>query len=116
MPRTKKLPTTENRKVEIKQSKIHGLGLFAARNLRKGEVIGLYQGPETEEEGDHVLWIYDEDEQREYGIDGQTETRYVNHSQKPNAYFNGEVLEALRAIKKGEELTHNYGEAWSDLD
>lgn len=109
-------PTTENRKVEIKDSHIHGLGLFAARNMSKGEVIGLYQGPEVDYDGDHVLWIFDEDEEREYGIDGQTETRFVNHSKKANAYFNGEVLEAIQSIKKGDEITHNYGEAWADLD
>ena len=107
-------PPNTNPKVEIKSSLIHGLGLFAARPLREGEVIGLYQGPEVEYDGDHVLWIYDEDQEREYGIDGTCETRYVNHCRQPNAYFNGEVLEALRVIKAGEEITHNYGEAWAD--
>lgn len=107
-------PAHTNPKVEIQPSRIHGLGLFAARPLREGEVIGLYQGPEVEYDGDHVLWIYDEDQEREYGIDGTSETRYVNHCRKPNAYFNGEVLEALRVIKAGEEITHNYGEAWAN--
>ena len=104
--------------VVIRESGIHGQGLFAARRFRKGEVIGLYEGPrvhDEEEDGDHVLWIYDEEADLEYGIDGQNETRFVNHSRRPNANFNGEVLEALRAIRSGEEITHDYGEAWADL-
>jgi SET domain-containing protein len=105
----------ENDKVEIKPSLIHGMGLFATRDLLPGDVIGFYEGPVVEEDGDHVLWIQDEDEGIEYGIDGQTETRFVNHSRQPNANFNGEVLEALRAIRQGEEITHDYGEAWADL-
>lgn len=111
------LPKFENERAEVKESGIHGLGLFAAKSLRKGSIVGYYKGPEvkTEDDGDHVLWIYDEDEEREYGIDGQNETRFVNHSRKPNANFNGEKLVTLRTIKVGEEITHDYGEAWSDL-
>ena len=105
-------PRSTNPKVEIKPSTIHGLGLFAAKPIRKGEVIGLYEGRPATEDGDHVLWIYDENTEEEYGIDGLTETRYVNHSRRPNAYFDGETLEATRGIKPGEEITHDYGEAW----
>lgn len=108
------VPTSTNPKVVIKPSPIHGLGLFAAKRLRKGEKIGLYEGRPATEDGDHVLWIYDEETEEEYGIDGLTETRYVNHSRNPNANFNGEVLEALRKIEPGEEITHDYGEAWAE--
>jgi SET domain-containing protein len=112
------LPKFENERAEVKESGIHGLGLFASKSLRKGSIVGYYEGPEVvseEQDGDHVLWIFDEDEKREYGINGQNETRFVNHSRKPNANFNGEKLVVLRAIKQGEEITHDYGEAWSDL-
>ena len=114
---TQTIPQFDNKNVTIGPSTIHGLGLFAARRIRKGEVIGRYEGPEVtvEEDGDHVLWIYDEDEDREYGINGQTETRFVNHSRSPNANFEGEELTALTTIRPGEEITHDYGEAWSDL-
>jgi SET domain-containing protein len=104
--------------VVIRESGIHGQGLFAARRFRKGEVIGLYEGPrvhDEEEDGDHVLWIYDEEADLEYGIDGQNETRFVNHSRRPNACFEGAELVALTTIREGEEITHDYGEAWSDI-
>jgi len=122
MPKSKKgqlpdyeIPTFKNPKAAVKPSEIHGMGLFATKSLRKGEVIGLYQGEEVDYEGDHVLWIFDEVTEREYGIDGVNETRFVNHCRKPNAYFNGEVLEAISPIGAGDEITHDYGEAWSDL-
>ncbi len=110
MPNT---PISDNPKVRIAPSSIHGLGLFAARKIRKGEAIGVYSGPEVEHDGDHVLWIYDENEEREYAIEGTSETRYVNHSRRPNAYFDGEQLESIRPITQGEEITHDYGEAWA---
>jgi SET domain-containing protein len=112
------LPASQNPNVEIRESGIHGLGLFATRRLRKGEVIGVYDGPrvlDEEDDGDHVLWIYDEEEDLEYGIDGQNETRFVNHSRRPNACFEGAELVALTTIREGEEITHDYGEAWSDI-
>lgn len=111
------LPRFDNHRVVIMESSIHGLGLFSTQMFFKGQTIGYYQGREVEEgeEGDHVLWIFDEEEEREYGIEGHNETRFVNHSREPNANFNGEELVALRGIELGEEITHDYGEAWSDL-
>jgi SET domain-containing protein len=111
------IPVFDNPRVEIKESGIHGLGLFARRMLRKGTIIGIYRGVEVApgEDGDHVLWIYDENEEREYGIDGDNETRFVNHSRSSNAHFDGERLIAQRTIRSGEEITHDYGEAWADL-
>ncbi len=35
--------------------------------------------------------------------------RYLNHSPKPNAEFEGAELYAIRAIKPGEEITFDYG-------
>ena len=46
---------------------------------------------------------------------GQNELRYVNHSRKPNASFYGDELEALRAIRPGEEITHDYGWEWAGV-
>ncbi len=107
----------DNPLVAVKQSPIHGMGLFAQATIEEGSTIGLYEGNEVQpgEDGEHVLWIYDEDEEREYGIDGRNETRFVNHSSSANANFDGEELVALRTISAGEEITHDYGEAWSDL-
>ena len=40
----------------------------------------------------------------------------MNHAKRPNASFFGTELWSLRAIRKDEEITHNYGEAWEELD
>ena len=125
MPKTAIKPKSKSAKktakkpllFEVGDSGIHGKGLFARRKITEGTVIGTYQGPKVftdDEDGDHVLWIEDEDGEI-YGIDGQNELRYVNHSIDANVVFEGEELLAMRDIKKGEELTHHYGDDWLDL-
>ena len=47
----------ENQLIFVDQSPIHGRGLFAASDLSKGEMIGVYEGPEVEEDGKYVLWV-----------------------------------------------------------
>lgn len=100
-------------KYEVRRSPIHGRGLFAVAPIRKGEIIGHYDGPETRHIGAYTLWIEDDD--RTYGISGRNAMRFVNHSCKPNAAFYGRALEALRTIKPGEEITHHYGDDWAHL-
>ena len=98
----------------VRRSPIHGRGLFARAVIPAGQRIGLYEGPVTARDGDYVLWL-DDDDLGEVGIDGQNELRYVNHSRRPNAVFEGQELFALETIPPGAEITHDYGEDWSDL-
>ena len=96
-------------------SRIHGRGLFAARQIVPDEQIGVYEGTPTHEDGTYVLWV--EDEQGEpFGIKGRNELRYVNHSSEPNAIFLGDELIALREIPDGEEITFDYGDEWTAAD
>jgi SET domain-containing protein len=45
----------------------------------------------------------------EIGMNAVNISVYLNHSKTPNLYFNkAEVLEALRDIARGEELTIDY--------
>ena len=97
--------------LSVRESNIHGQGLFAARFIPEGTELGEYEGPVVVESGPHVLWCYDEHD-NEYGIDGQNSLRYVNHSVAPNVEFVGPELMALRDIDSGEELFHHYGEGW----
>ncbi|MHC4952946.1 MAG: SET domain-containing protein [Planctomycetota bacterium] len=98
--------------LDVRESAIHGRGLFAARFIPEGTVLGAYDGPIVDEDGPHVLWVWHDDDSGMYGIDGQNELRYVNHSAAPNVEFSGAELVALRDIHPGEELTHHYGEGW----
>ena len=48
----------ENRNVRrayVADSPIHGKGLFAARALAAGELIGVYEGPRVEEDGTYEI-------------------------------------------------------------
>jgi len=96
----------------ILPSTIHGEGLFATVFIPAGTHLGRYEGPVVDEDGPHVLWVWD-DEDNLLGIDGENDLRYVNHSRDPNVEFIGPDLFALRDIRPGEELTHHYGEDWN---
>jgi SET domain-containing protein len=92
----------------ISASPIHGKGLFARSTIKKGTYLGEYLGPQAKRNGTHVLWVYDG--KREIGRRGLNKLRYLNHSKKPNAEFDGFDLYALKAIKPNQEITINYGE------
>lgn len=96
------------KKVYIKESNIHGLGLFAKNRIRQGEVIGAINPTPVEINGPHVLWVT---EHEGHMVDGPL--RYINHSVDPNAcYYDDLTVVALQDIQPGDEITHNYGDDW----
>ena len=97
----------------MRESPIHGKGVFAKESIGEGTVIGVYEGPEAERDGAYVLWV-ECDDGSFYGIEGRNELRYLNHSSSPNADFDDEELSAVRAIAPGDEITLHYGDAWAD--
>jgi SET domain-containing protein len=97
-----------NPRVYVAISCLHGHGLFARKRLAKGDYIGSYAGRETDQDGTHVLWLYDEDEDHWEGIDGDNEMRFLNHAERPNADFWNTDLYALRTIEPDEEITFDY--------
>ncbi len=99
----------------VRDSEIHGKGIFAGDFIKRDSVIGIYHGPRVQEDGTYVLWI-DCEKDGIYGIDGCNELRFTNHSSAPNASFEGPELIALRDIEAGEELTFHYGDEWEDLE
>jgi hypothetical protein len=101
--------------VEVRESPIHGKGVFAKRHLRANCLVGVYEGEPTTENDTYVLWVeYDDGEV--VGIDGRNELRYLNHSRTANAVFWGDQLFTLRPIEPGTEITFAYGEDWDDTD
>lgn len=107
MPGNKK-----NERVYVDRSPIHGKGLYAARKLGGGQLIGIYDGPQVEEDGIYVLWIEDEPGGGWTGYDGRNEMRFMNHSSRPNAEMDGLYCYALEEIDPGTEITIDYG--WDD--
>lgn len=128
-----------NRKVAIgetayavRDSQVHGLGAFAARPVRKGEVIDEYTGERiTHEEAnerykhrderDTLTFLFTVDEHTVIdGSVGGNGTRYINHRCEPNCaprYRKGRVfIVATRDIAAGEELGFEYNIAREDDD
>ena len=81
-------------KTEIKQSNIEGKGLFAAKLIRKGEIIGIKGG-----------YIFDRKKLNKI----KESMMFLNHSCEPNAGIEGNIVFiAMRDIKAGEEITIDY--------
>ncbi len=90
--------------IYVDNSPIHGKGLFARRHIRAGDTIGIIEGIPTSTNGDHVLWLDNEN-----AILVKCDFRFVNHSDEPNAvYYDNLEVCALTDIEPGEEITHNY--------
>lgn len=112
---TKRSQSTIQKKVYVSKSKIHGLGVFSKKKIKKNEYIGSYEGEIVLKDDTYVLWV-----QQDYGgwilIDGKNELRYLNHSSNPNAEFRENKLYAIRTIYPNEEITFHYGEDWEGVD
>lgn len=120
------------RRIAARRSPIHGNGVFAVEPIRKGEEIIQYKGTlMTHAEADHMygdggetghtfLFTLNDD----YIIDANRKgnsARWINHSCAPNCRAVVEesasgdprrdkvLIEAIRNIKPGEELTYDYG-------
>lgn len=104
----------QNPKVQVKDSPIHGRGVFARVDIPAFTFIGRYEGEITDEDGMHVLWLYDDEQDQWVGIDGDNEMRFLNHASDPNAEWSDIDLYSLRWISAGEEITFDYG--WDDED
>jgi len=106
--------------VNFKKSPIHGWGGFARSDIRKGKRIIEYIGTKlTKEEADQALedqncYVFTVTE--DFDLDGSVAwnpARYLNHSCSPNCESDVKQervwIYATKAIKKGGELTYNYG-------
>ena len=93
----------------IKKSQIHGQGLFSTRNIKKGATLGQCEVKPSEERGEHTLWVNED-----LSYDVTCKLRYINHSKNANvAYYDNLNVVAVRNIRKGDELFHDYGEEWA---
>ena len=125
-----KIPRSNNKWVEVRNSEIHGTGIFAKRDIPNESQVLEYLGEHIDkEESERRAWaqidlaketgcagvyIFTLDE--EWDIDGNfpwNEARLVNHSCDPNCETWVEedqiLFYAKKDIKEGEELSINYG-------
>jgi len=110
---------------EVRESPIHGRGVFARRPIPKGARIVEYVGERiTHEEADerydgddaagrHHTFLFIADERTVIDAAfGGSEARFINHSCDPNCEAVNEggrvFIEAVRGIARGEELAYDY--------
>jgi uncharacterized protein len=115
-------PTTP--RFEVRHSRIHGHGVFALRQIRKGTTIIEYLGDRVSpaeadrryadkdpDDGHTFLFTVDGKTVIDAGVNGN-EARFVNHGCEPNCQTvntNRRIfIEALRTIRPGEELAYDY--------
>lgn len=110
--------------VQVKRSRLHGRGLFAARDLPKGTYVMEYRGERIEKKAADKLtnkqWekgrVYTFELSKRFDLDGSIRSniaRLANFSCDPNCESLNEDsrkvwIVAVRDIKEGEEITYDY--------
>jgi hypothetical protein len=106
-------------KTQVRESKIHGRGLFATTDIAKNEIVAVKGGhiisreelreitprlgPVEIQIDDNLFIAPVTDEERELSM------LYSNHSCDANIGMRGEItFVAMRGIRAGEELTHDW--------
>jgi hypothetical protein len=117
---------------KVRRSKVHGLGAFATRRIRKGARICEYVGErvshkeadsryesKADDDNHTFLFIVDRGVVIDGGVDGN-DSRFINHGCDPNCESvieNRRVyIEATRTIQPGEEIKYDYSIGRDDDD
>jgi SET domain-containing protein len=122
---TTKPKKNKHKRIETRQSGVHGKGVFALEDIPKGEVIIEYKGeviswkealrrhPHNPAEPNHTFFFHINEK---HVIDGGSKgnsARWINHSCKPNCEADeiGDrvFIKSIKKIKAGEELNYDYG-------
>lgn len=106
-------------KIKLAPSEIHGVGVFAMRDIKKGELLNadaiphMFDVPYSKfkqlepEVREVLLGHFPLIVNGSHFIYPVTKmSAFLNHSDLPN--YDGKTDKALRKIKKGEEITENY--------
>jgi SET domain-containing protein len=132
----KKRTAKKSNYIRVKKSSIHNKGVYARKNIPKGEKIIEYVGKIlTKKESEKLAEKQIEKSQKKknkgavyifelnkrYDIEGNVswnKAKYINHSCDPNAEAINERghiwIISMKDIKKGEEITYNYGYDWEN--
>lgn len=116
---------TSARKIQVKKSGVHGKGVFAARDIAKGETLIEYVGeiisakeaedrhPHDPEDPNHTFYFQVDDDKVIDALHGGNSAKWINHCCTPNCkpeVIDGRVfIKAKKNILVGEELNYDYG-------
>ncbi|MBI4014396.1 MAG: SET domain-containing protein [Candidatus Aenigmarchaeota archaeon] len=107
-------------KASVRNSKIHGMGLFASENIEKGAIVAIFtEGVKITDEKGYLRMAKKKDktfEQTSVRLAGDyflykdkiESEDFINHSDDPSLLYHCGVCFARRNIKTGEELTADY--------
>lgn len=119
-------------KYKLDKSKLHGIGLFAQENLKKGQLIYTasplldvnisqkqFDSLNEKEKGEIRYWGFWDEPNKVWHVDFDN-SKFINHSFTPtltqDPRYKDAYLITTRDVKKGEELTQNYLEFESEED
>lgn len=121
------MPSTRKPRIIVRNSRIHGRGIYAGRKLAAGERIVEYKGeritwkeadrrpPSDPDDPNHTFFFSLSDGRTVIDAGrGGNAARWMNHSCDPNCETeeteDGRVfIQAVRDIRRGEELNYDYG-------
>lgn len=114
-----------SRKIQVRQSGVHGKGVFALKDIPKGETIIEYVGeiisaqeaedrhPHDPKDPNHTFYFQIDDDRVIDALYGGNSSRWINHCCTPNCkpeVVEGRVfIKAKKHIAAGEELNYDYG-------
>lgn len=115
------MKTKNNLFLEVKDSPIHGKGIFAAKDFSENETICEFGGEIIDEaecikrENENNVYIFWYDGNNYIDVQNDEIIKYLNHSCSPNCRIEqGEKeftlkIVACKKIRKGDEITIDYG-------
>ena len=133
MPRKKpEPPPASGPRIQVRCFGVHGKGVFVLRSIAAGETVIEYLGeviswdeaqrrhPHDPAQPNHTFYFHVDEDRVIDAAHGGNAARWINHSCAPNCEAvmeedeeqpcNSRVfIEAIRAIRPGEELTYDYG-------
>ena len=124
-PAAKKAPAKGKPAFAVRNSPIHGRGVFATRTIRKGADIIEYRGrrismdeadelPDSDPNNPYHTFLFELNDGRVIDAGrGGNAARWINHSCRPNCepYEDDDCrvfIAARRTIEAGEELAYDY--------
>ena len=118
--------STGGRRTQVRESGIHGKGVYAIRPIKAGEMVLEYKGeiitwkkaqrihPHDPDQPNHTFYFHVNEDKVIDALHGGNSSRWINHSCNPNCEADEEndriFIKALRNIKAGEEILINYGD------
>ena len=113
------------RRFQVRQSGIHGKGVFALRAMAAGDRIMEYTGdvitwkaaqkrhPHNPDEPNHTFFFHVDDKHVIDGVVNGNDAKWINHGCDGNCEADevgGRVfIKAIKDIAPGDELTYDYG-------